>query len=461
MTARSSYTAANKPYQPHGAARDLFHCREAEILIEGPAGTGKTRAILEKLHLIAEKYHGSRILACRKTRKSMTESVLVTFERDVLPEGHQAAQGASRAMRQAYQYPNGSSIVCGGLDKPERLFSTEYDIVAAFEATELSEDEWEKFFRALRNNVVPYQQAIADCNPGAPSHWLNQRANTGKMARLLSRHSENPTLTPEYLERLAGLTGPRRARLFEGKWAAVEGQVYSEWDAAVHLVNPFAVPADWRRLRVIDFGYTNPFVCQWWAVDGDGRAYLYRELYRTHGLTRDHARRILSLSEGEPVEATIADHDAEERAVLHAEGIPTLAARKSVASGIEAVKALMRVQGDGRPRLYVMRDALVERDPLLVDAKRPVCTEQEIEGYVYHQAADGRPVKEEPVKTDDHGCDGMRYMAMYLNPVTAGKVEFMGEGEPAAFADLPEDATDEDRQAAWLSPENEELWGAV
>jgi predicted transcriptional regulator len=41
----------------------------------------------------------------------------------------------------------------------------------------------------------------------------------------------------------------------------------------------------------VDFGYTNPFVMQWWAEDPDGRLYLYREIYRTRRLVEDHAKR--------------------------------------------------------------------------------------------------------------------------------------------------------------------------
>ena len=37
----------SRPYGPRGAAAELFGCRDPEVLIEGPAGTGKTRAVLE------------------------------------------------------------------------------------------------------------------------------------------------------------------------------------------------------------------------------------------------------------------------------------------------------------------------------------------------------------------------------------------------------------------------------
>ena len=37
-------TEDNRPYEPRGKAIDLLYGRESEILISGPAGTGKSRA---------------------------------------------------------------------------------------------------------------------------------------------------------------------------------------------------------------------------------------------------------------------------------------------------------------------------------------------------------------------------------------------------------------------------------
>jgi PBSX family phage terminase large subunit len=409
--------------EPRGAALDLLYDRAPELLIEGPAGTGKTLACLTKLHVCLAKYPRSRALIARKTRESLTESALVEFEGSVLVGRAAAiARGADRSRRQRYTYPNRSELVVSGMDKNSKIMSAQYDLIYVPECTELSEDDWESLTTRNRNNVMPYQQMIADCNPSSPTHWLNQRANQGGMTRLLSRHEDNPSVTPEYLDTLRRLTGVRRARLYEGRWAAAEGIVYDNYDATTHLIDRFPIPAEWRRFRVVDFGYTNPFVCQWWAIDGDGRLYRYRELYRTQRLVSDHAGDIAKWSSGESYAATVADHDAEDRATLHACGIPTVAAYKAVGVGIQAVQDRLRPAGDGRPRLFLLRDALVSRDERLVEAKKPLCTEQEIDGYVWQKAADGRPVKEEPVKVDDHGCDTMRYAVAWADGLGVVKI---------------------------------------
>ena len=414
-----------RAYQPFGGAREAMLCRDPEVVLEGPAGTGKSRGTLEKLYLCALKYPGMRGLIARKTRASMTESTLVTWENHVVPAGHPVLDGPQRDYRRSYHFPNGSEIVVAGLDKPTRIMSSEYDIAIVPEATELFESDWEMLTTRLRNGVMPYQQMLADINPEAPTHWIHQRTDEGRATVFFSRHEDNPVLYDaesgewtvrgqQYLSVLDRLSGVRFERLRHGRRAGVEGAVYP-FDRAVHLVDRFDIPDDWTRYRVIDFGYTNPFVCQWWAIDGDGRLFMYREIYHTRRTVSVHAKRINKHSEGEHYLATVADHDAEDRATLEEHGIYTLAADKAVTTGIMAVQDRMQVAGDGRARIFIMRDSLVEADPELLAAKLPTCTEQEFDLYVYPKSKDGRPIKEVPVKLHDHGMDALRYLVMYAN----------------------------------------------
>lgn len=410
-----------RPYEPRGGALRLMRCRDKQILIEGPAGTGKTLATLTKIDAVLRRWPGARGLIVRKTRASMTQSVLVTYEEKVLPEGDPIKSGVQRAHRASYVYPNGSELVVGGMDNPDRVMSTEYDIIGAFEATELTEDDHEKLTTRLRNNVVPFQQLVEDCNPAGPQHWLNQRCLKGQTTRILSRHEDNPSVTPDYLDTLRALTGARRLRLYDGKWAAQEGLVYEEWGDA-NLVDEMPAGWDaWPRYRSIDFGFTNPFVCQWWAKDPDSRLYMYREIYRTKRLVEDHARDIVALSAGERFESTVADHDAEDRATLERHGVKTVPARKDIGVGIQAVQARIRAAGDGRPRLFVLRGALVEADEGLIEAKKEYSTEQEFGEYVWPKTKpqkdtqDGKALKEVPVDDHNHGMDALRYMVMHLD----------------------------------------------
>ncbi len=413
-------------FEPRGGNRAIFSHKEPECLLSGPAGTGKSRAALEKLHLCASKYPGMRGLMLRKTRASLTESAMITMDQKVL---HELDGVEFHSTNQEYRYPNGSVIVVGGLDKTTRIMSSEYDMAYVQEAIELNEHEWETLTTRLRNGVMPYQQIIGDCNPDSPSHWLKKRCDAGKTVMLETVHEDNPVLwdlkggqwTPkgaDYISKLDELTGVRRLRFRLGIWAAAEGMVYDGWNRAIHLVDHFEIPWEWPRYWAVDFGFTNPFVCQFWAQDPDGRLYRYKEIYRTQRLVEDHARHIKDITQSEPRPiAIICDHDAEDRATLERHlGLPTESARKAVSPGIQAVASRLKKAKDGKPRLFFLRDALVERDPVLVERKLPTCTEEEIESYIWADNV----IKEAPVKRDDHGQDCTRYLCQHFSDVGSG-----------------------------------------
>lgn len=410
-------------YSPRGASRELFTRRDSELLISGPAGTGKSRSALEKLHLCASKYPGMSALMARKTLVSLTSTTLVTYTKRVLhPLDGVTFFGGSSQEPPHYRYPNGSRIVVGGMDKPSKIMSSDYDLIYIPEATELVEDDWESCTTRLRNWVMPFQQLMGDCNPGPPHHWLKKRADAAVITMLESRHEDNPELFDaagsltergrDYIGKLDRLTGVRLLRLRKGIWAAAEGMVYADvWDPALHLIDRRELPDEWPRYWVVDFGYTNPFCWQQWAEDPDGRLYREREIYMTQRLVEDHCKDILKVTAKDPKpRAVICDHDAEDRATFerHA-GVSTTAAHKAVSPGIQATASRMKVAGDGRPRLFFLRDSLVEIDRAHADAGHPTCTEEEVEGYVWDTSA-GRKKGEEPLKKDDHGMDGTRYM---------------------------------------------------
>lgn len=420
-------------YAPRGASRELFTRRDGEVLLSGPAGTGKSRSCLEKLHLCASKYGGMSALMARKTLVSLTSTTLVTYTKRVLhPLDGVTFFGGSAQEPPHYRYPNGSRIVVGGMDKPSKIMSSDYDMIYIPEATELVEDDWESCTTRLRNWLMPYQQLMGDCNPGPPHHWLKKRADATVIKMLESRHEDNPELFDDagnltergadYIGKLDRLTGVRLLRLRKGIWAAAEGMVYADvWDAAIHLIDRRELPRDWPRYWVVDFGYTNPFCWQQWAEDPDGRLYREREIYMTQRLVEDHCKDILRATKGDPKpRAVICDHDAEDRATFerHA-GIKTTAAHKAVSPGIQATASRMRRAGDGRPRLFFLRDSLVERDEPHADAGLPTCSEEEIEGYVWDTSA-GRKKGEEPLKKDDHGMDCVRYMVAYRDLARRG-----------------------------------------
>lgn len=428
-------------YQAYGAAATLWSCKAPEVIISGPYETGKTLAALFKLHVTLSKYPGARALMVRKTYASLIQSAVVTYEKKVLPYPPDDLRcpvdkfGGEKP--EFYDYPNKSRLVLGGMDPQHRgrTLSAEYDLIYVNQAEELTLDDWQALTRAAtgRAGNMPYSMVMGDCNPDVPHHWIKQRQ---RLLLLESRHEDNPTLfdqaTGQMTEQgkrsmatLDALTGVRYKRGRLGLWVSAEGQVYDNFDPAIHVIDHFLIPESWPRYRSIDFGYTNPFSCSWWAVDPDGRLYRYRQIYMTGRTVRRHHRQIHDLSKGERIITTVADHDAEDRATLAetftdddgelVTGIHTDAADKRIKTGIEKVANRLQVKGDGRARLFFLRDSLVERDETLAAKHRPVDSVDEMAAYVWPKGEDGKPNKEVPIDADNHGLDETRYMVMYLD----------------------------------------------
>lgn len=427
MTGKRNQHKLIAPYQPLPWQVAPWRDQGAVVLLTGSAGGGKSRLCGEKLNGFCLRYPGATVVALRKTRESMTNSTALFLERTVI--GKSAHHYSSK---HRFEYPNGSILAYGGMadeEQREQIRSIgqdgSVDIIWYEEATAFTEDDFNEGLARLRGRAAGWTQVLLSTNPGSPTHWIYKRLIQGGGAHVYySGAADNRHNPASYLETLAGLTGVLGQRLREGKWVQAEGVVYEEWSEAAHLVDSFPIPLDWRRLRAIDFGYTNPFTCQWWAVDPDGRLYMYRELYGTQRLVEDWARDIVRLSAGEVIEATVADHDAEDRATLERHGVTTLPAAKEITPGLQAAAARLRQAGDGRPRLFLLRGALVQEDARLAEKKRPTCAMEEITAYCWPKGRDGQLVKEVPVKVDDHGMDAMRYLVMYIDSGISGRLGY-------------------------------------
>lgn len=441
-----------------GGAAALLTCADTEVCLDGPAGTGKSYAALWKMHLRRILFPGSRGLLARKSLIALKSSTLVTFREQVL--GPLLTSGAvrfwgSRGDEPAhYAYWNGSKVVIVGLDKPGKAMSTEYDDILVDEALDTDERDIEALLTRIQRpghlygveGRPPYAQLVLVTNPGAPTHWLNQRMLTGRTTRIPSRHSDNPAMTPAYLALLNhNLTGVRRKRLFLGIWAAAEGAVYEDtWNPDIHVVKRATytqrgggdlwgncgLPDEWPRYLGIDWGYRNPAVVKWYARLPDGELLVYREIYVTMTLVEDLAREALSLMgwrlspetgaltptrrDPDPLpREIIADHDAEDRATFERHfglGVfPADKGAKSISDGIQAVTKRLQDR-----RLLYLEGSLVRRDPLLDQAKKPASSLDEFESYVWDTRA-GRAPRETPMDENNHGMDVDRYVVRYFD----------------------------------------------
>ena len=79
--------------------------------------------------------------------------------------------------------------------------------------------------------------------------------------------------------------------------------------------------------------------------------------------------------------------------------------------GIQAVQERLKTAGDGKPRLFIMEDSLLEPDDDLAEKHLPLWAKDEFPAYVWADHA----TKEIPIKENDHSMDALRYAVMYVD----------------------------------------------
>ena len=114
-------------FAPRGAAADLWRSKASEVIIAGPAETGKTWGCCQKLDALLWKYPGAQAVMVRKALQSLYGTVMQTYLKVVGDESPVRPFGGSKP--EWFDYPNGSRLYLGGMDKPGKVLSAERDFI--------------------------------------------------------------------------------------------------------------------------------------------------------------------------------------------------------------------------------------------------------------------------------------------------------------------------------------------
>lgn len=467
-----SNPAAGEPrvYETKTWAQDrIIHSTAPEVAVSGGWYSGKTSPACVLAHKEAVEHPGIEIALCREERSAMTMSTLREFLEAVLPLQMRTwnhAKGCGwKSDDSAVYYPrvNGrrSVVWVVGLDKPERLFSANPSIIIIDQAEQITLDQFMKAqSRCARQADMPNGRIVMLFNPEHPDHWANQRYQFALGSRELRDASgevqaevvvcdPNDAMVlapPRYRAVLERLTGTYRERYRLNRWTGFAGSVFEVWNPNVHLIEKPDLwarwggypPPAWPRYRGIDFGYyPDPFVLAWWAESPERKFYRYREIYHTKRLVEDHAKQAVALEERELqalrgactteeaetlrpylgqlyVLGSWSDHDREDQETLNRHGIWSNNAKKDdIVAGLQTCIGMLDPAQPGGSRIFLIRNATVERDPLLTDAepRRPACGEEEMAGYRWNKIDASGTKRQLPVDRDQHFIDGgFRYV---------------------------------------------------
>jgi len=298
-------------YQPT-AKQKIFHASKAnEILYGGAAGGGKTKALIMDALFRCLQNPNTTAVVFRRTFPELEDTDIKEAQASY-PE----SLAKYNAGRHEFKLVNGSKILfrhCENEADRFRYSGIEIQFLYFDELTSFEQVIYDFLKTRLRAKkslgVVPIVRSAS--NPGNIGHgWVKKMfVDAGpymsiqeqeiysetlhKTKKIRTQYipalaMENPFITEDYIFELEQKPEALRRALLNGDWDSFEGQVFKEFvndpkhyedRRWTHVINPFEIPMDWPRYFSFDWGYSDPFSCQWWTMDYQGTAYLYREWY--------------------------------------------------------------------------------------------------------------------------------------------------------------------------------------
>lgn len=92
-----------------------------------------------------------------------------------------------------------------------------------------------------------------------------------------------------------------------GMFVKPQGAFFKEFQLGIHTCEPFPIPEHWRRYRTMDYGL-DMLACYWVALNDNGKAYVYKEKYKSDLVISDAAQAVKDMT-NERIQATYAPPD--------------------------------------------------------------------------------------------------------------------------------------------------------
>jgi hypothetical protein len=407
--------------------KSLLAAKEAEAMILKPQTRGW---IVSKTYDLGEKVF-----------REIYNNLIRRFKLETVRKSYSSQSGSMYL-----EFPWGSVVEVKSADHPDSLIGEGLDWLVFDECASCKSVIWEQYLRPALSDKNGW--ALFITTPRG-YNWLYDLWKRGSSPDYPEWGSfrfpswSNPYLSADDIDEAKRTLSKAT---FEQEYGAAftfsSGQVYKEFEEAIHVIaeDKLRIDPEWRRFRSIDFGYENPFVCLYIAVDPEDRVIIYDEYYQRHRTMEWHADILFNeeqsrLKEIKNYELRIkkkreVDHvppsngrtewressyyefttcdpsGASERATLFEKGIVTITPRSNIIQGLELVRRQLAVREDGKPGLYI--------------SSKCVNTIKEFNLYCYLDNTD----IEEPVKENDHAMDSLRYFLLqwhrgYISQSTA------------------------------------------
>lgn len=397
----------------------------------GAKGGGKSRGMRDIFLLRRFEYPGSTGAIFRRSFPELEANHIIPMFKtypQLRPFWHDT--------KKTLTLPNGSSLkfnYCKNEADVDNYQGQEFDDLGIEEAGQWTETMVSRLRGSNRSSklgIIP--RTALTGNPGGIGHGYLKRVFIKRSFRdnerpedynfIQALADDNQALIdndPDYVRRLDSEPNLALRRAFRwGDWDIFAGQFFQEINHTIHVVDPIEIPAHWNRFGAYDYGFNHPAAFGWFANDGDGNTYLYRELVQ-NGLRVDQfARELNKFSDTKLLNPIVAGHDCwTQKSVLREDKQPPTVAEEFSSHGIQLERAVIdRVQGaaqlrsylawqgrpNNKPRLYFFKTCPVTYETV----SRMVHDPDRLEDVLKIDATEGDPL------SGDDAYDMIRYGLM-------------------------------------------------
>lgn len=249
----------------------------------------------------AQRCPGLKILVLRKVGKSLKEG----FE-DLLRRMFGSLEYRYVPSQHLVEFANGSRILLGHFQKESDIdayLGLEYDVILVEEATTLSASKIKAIRTCLRTSKPNWRPRMYyTTNPGNIGHaWFKALFITPYQAKrevdtrfIPATVEDNAFVNAEYFDTLNSLTGWQLRAWRDGDWDIAAGQFFTTFRRDVHVIKPFAIPANWRCWSSLDYGFTH-YTAAYLLAEGDGTIYVIAEHAARQTLVPQHVKDITAM----------------------------------------------------------------------------------------------------------------------------------------------------------------------
>lgn len=299
----------NIAFKPNlGPQSDFLAAPEREVLYGGAKGGGKSYALLVDPLRYCHSRH-ARALIIRRSTPDLRD--MVSKAQHIYPKAYPDAKWLANA--NMWRFPSGATIeftFCETASDLPRFQGVNMTYAGLDEAA--SHPYLPELLNYIRSNIrsvdpvnVPPMLRMT-ANPGeVSSHYLRKefveraipgetfwdhvkiydiRTKQHKTVNISKKYIPATVFDNEYLLKddsylatLASLPETKRKQWLEGNWFVSEMSAFPEFEEGLHVVKPFEIPRDCKRVKGQDWGFSSNGAAYWGAVMPSGQLVIYRE----------------------------------------------------------------------------------------------------------------------------------------------------------------------------------------